>query len=137
MATILSLKSLCWPQIRLHRFCAPRARQLYGVNYYLARKPSQSNQVEMFTAPTGIKVFRNPDARPRVWSVHTIVSVPDYARANDLLSSPSFEMATTSFVTGEPPQVGDCGSGDQIEPLHRSWFSVGSLAIIQRAATGV
>ena len=115
------------------RFWEPRARQLYGVNYYLARKPSQSNQVELFTAPSGIKIFRNPDARPRVWSVHKIVSVPDYGRANDLLSSPSFEMATTSFVTGEPPQLGDCGSGDQVELLNRSWFSVAIRARMQCA----
>ncbi len=115
------------------KFWTPRARQLYGVNYYLARQPSQANQVELFSDPSGIKVFRNPDARPRVWSVHKIVSVPDYDRANDLLSSPSFEMATTSFVTGEPPHLGDCGSGDRIELLKRSWFSVAIRARMQCA----
>jgi len=115
------------------KFWTPRARQLYGVNYYLARKPSQSNQVELFTDPSGIKVFRNPDARPRVWSVHQILSVSDYDRANDLLSSPSFEMATTSFVSGEPPRVEQCGSGDQIELLNRNWFTVAIRARMQCA----
>jgi len=105
-------------------FWTAKARQLYGVNYYLARTPSQTNQVEIFTDPSGIKVFRNPAARPRVWSVHHIVSVPDYARGRELLSSPSFDMATTSFVNGDAPQVERCDSGDQIELLKRSWFSL-------------
>jgi hypothetical protein len=104
-------------------FLTPRARQLYGVNYYVARKPSQPDQVELFTAPSGIKVFRNPNARPRVWSVHRILSVADYKGARELLSSDTFDMVTTSFVNGEPPQVQNCANGDRIELLMRTWFS--------------
>jgi uncharacterized membrane protein YfhO len=33
-------------------------------------------------------------------------------------------MATTSFVNGEAPRVELCDSGDQIELLNRSWFSL-------------
>lgn len=105
-------------------FWTPAARRLFGINYYVARKPSQPDQVDLFTAPSGIKVFRNPNARPRVWSVHHIASVRDYPQARQLLANPSFDMATTTFVNSPPPAVEDCGSQDQVDLLKRTWFSV-------------
>lgn len=106
------------------RFWTPEARRLYGVNYYVARKPAQPNQVEVFTAPSGVKVFRNPEARPRVWTVHNVVSVADYDEATRLLSSPSFDMAASSFLQGEVPTVQSCTSPDQVQLVRRTWFHV-------------
>jgi hypothetical protein len=106
------------------RFWTPEARRLFGVNYYVARKPAQPNQVEVFTAPSGVKVFRNPNARPRVWAVHNIVSVADYDEAIRLLSSPSFDMAANSFLQGEVPTLQSCTSPDQVQLVRRTWFHV-------------
>jgi hypothetical protein len=106
------------------RFWTPRMRQLYGVNYYLARKPSQPDQVELFTSRSGIKVFANPGARPRTWSVHKVLSVPNYERAVDLLSNPAFDMVNTSFVQGQPPPTESCAGPDKIDLIKRTWFSV-------------
>ena len=45
----------------------PEVRRLYGVTYYLARKPAEANQVELFAGASGLKIFENPGARPRTW----------------------------------------------------------------------
>jgi hypothetical protein len=102
----------------------PRTKQLYGVNYLLARKPSQPDQVDLFTAPSGIKVFSNPNARPRVWSVHQIVKVKDYGQARAVLYSPPFDMAKTALLDEQPPSLESCESGDHLELLKRTWFSL-------------
>jgi hypothetical protein len=101
-----------------------QTRLLYGVNYYLARQPSEPDQVALFTAPSGIKVFSNPGARPRVWSVHQVSRVNDFQHAHRLLHSSSFDTATTSFLNVSPPSFEECPAEDHIQLLHRSWFSV-------------
>jgi hypothetical protein len=114
--------SLLTPVFEIN-YWSPRARQLYGVNYYLARQPSQPDQTELFKAPSGIKVFSNPGARPRVWSVHHVSSVDDFEQARALLSRPSFDMAKEAFLKVDAPPMQDCAAEDHVELVHRSWFS--------------
>jgi hypothetical protein len=108
----------------LMRFWEPRARQLFGVNYYVGRTPSQPDQVDIFTAPSGIKVFSNPNGRPRVWSVHRVLRSRGYTQGREMLSHPSFDMSTTAFMDAAVPTLEECGSPDDVELVKRDWFSV-------------
>ncbi len=44
------------------------ARMRFGVNFWIGAKPGRPNQVEVFQSASGLKVYRNPEARPRAWS---------------------------------------------------------------------
>jgi hypothetical protein len=50
----------------------PEVRRLYGVNYYIARKPAGAGQAEVYHSGSGLKVFTNPGAFPRAWAVHKL-----------------------------------------------------------------
>ena len=103
---------------------SPQTGRLYGVNYYIGREPSSPDQLELFTAPSGIKVFSNPGARPRVWSVHHVARINDFQHARLSLDDPSFDAGKMSFLNANPPSLQECPAEDQVQLLHRSWFSV-------------
>ena len=106
------------------RFWEPHARQLFGVNYYVARQPSQPGQSDIFTAPDGIKVFKNSNAQPRVWTVHRIIPVSSYSEARQVLSNPAFDVSNTAFLNESTPQLQPCASPDRLELVKRDWFTV-------------
>jgi len=43
-------------------------KDFYGIRYYLGKQPQRPDQKELFTGRSGLKVFENPTAMPRVWS---------------------------------------------------------------------
>src|SRR6185295_10299462 len=66
-----------------------QARRMYAINFYVARKPSAPEQVEVFAGRSGIKVFRKPDAFPRAWIVHEASSIQHDGQVGVLLDSES------------------------------------------------
>ncbi len=54
-----------------------RMQELLGVQYYFGTKPIRPDQVEVFTAASGRKLFRNPSAFPRTWVVHRVTNSAD------------------------------------------------------------
>jgi Bacterial membrane protein YfhO len=76
-----------------------KMRQLLGVEFRVSRKaPPAGFTQEVFASSSGLKVYRNPDALPRVRVVH---------RAAD------------AALAGPPPQLEDCG-GDVIHSFGRT-----------------
>jgi hypothetical protein len=55
---------------------APQARDFFGVRYFVSRKPNRPDQIEVFQGSSGINIFENPSAYPRVWSVHQVLAAP-------------------------------------------------------------
>jgi hypothetical protein len=98
----------------------PAKRQLFGINYYLGAAALRPDQVEVYTSPvTGLKVFANPNAFPRVWSVHetrAITSEEDIVRE---LSAPRAELAQREFQFGIPPVLATCAGPDDVQLLRR------------------
>jgi hypothetical protein len=43
------------------------APRLFGVEFVVARKPSNASQVVVFTSRSGLNVYRDPSARPPLW----------------------------------------------------------------------
>jgi hypothetical protein len=103
----------------------PKARQLYGVNYFVGRQPGDSSQQPLYTAASGIKVFSNPGARPRVWTVHKAVPVGNWDEARAVFGSPVFDISQATFLDKRDgvASLEDCpASGDQVRLLERtSW----------------
>ena len=70
----------------------------------------------MFEGRSGLKVFENPKAFPRVWVVHAGEQVAD-ARAT--LSDPKFDARHTVFEIGQiPPKLESCDGDDVWMPHH-------------------
>ncbi len=112
----------------------PKTRQLYGVNYYLAKQPADTNQQLVYTAASGIKVFSNPGVRPRAWSVHKVIPVSNWNEAHGLLGDTSFDLSQATFVDrhGKIPTLEDCpASGDQVRMLQRTSWTVKIEANLQ------
>lgn len=100
-----------------------RARQLYGVNYFVAKEPADSGQQLLYTATSGIKVFSNPGARPRVWSVHKAIPVRNSSEARSLLKDPAFDLSEATYLEsrGAVPALENCSaSSDRVRLLERT-----------------
>jgi hypothetical protein len=68
----------------------------------------------VFQSQSGIKIFENPNAFPRVWSVHQSRKVLSETQAHDLLGDPGFEAENEVFLIGEtPPRLASC-TGDEV-----------------------
>ncbi|MCU0245471.1 MAG: hypothetical protein MUC42_02795 [Bryobacter sp.] len=53
-----------------HEFGGQRTQRLFGVTHHVGKAPLREGQVEVFTARSGLKVFKYPDPFPRAWAVH-------------------------------------------------------------------
>jgi hypothetical protein len=90
-----------------------RTALLLNQVYVLARERTRPEQVEVFSDPGGLKVFRNPDALPRAWVVHEVRSVQNRVEAAALLQDPLFEPARSVFLPASeaPPSLESCEGG--------------------------
>jgi hypothetical protein len=101
-----------------------RSRDFFGVRYYFGKTAQSPDLKEVFTGRSGLKVFENPDAYPRVWSVHRAISVAasgDLRRKMDDLAFDPRHVVLLSPAKAQPaPALGACGSNDDdIQmPLH-------------------
>jgi hypothetical protein len=88
-------------------------QNLFGVTHYVGHEADRPGRQEVFTGASGLKVFRNPDALPRAWSVHQVTSVSAAQEANDHVLRPGFNPRIAAVVTGKAPPLEQCG-GDTI-----------------------
>ena len=85
-----------------------RTNQLFGVRYHAGKKPRFTDLKKLFDSRSGIPVWEDPGAQPRLWKVHKIGSVKDVIAAAHHLQEPAFDMAKETFVIGAPPQLETC-----------------------------
>jgi len=84
-------------------------RVLCGVLYTVTRKPASGAQELVFSSSSGLKIYRNPGAFPRVWSVHEVVAE---VRSN-------LDLRRTAFLNGPLPALERCAGEDQLRILER------------------
>jgi hypothetical protein len=101
---------------------SPRGKNFFGIRYYIGKTPERSGFREAFTGRSGLKVFENLSAYPRVWSVHQASSLPGRALLPPAMADSSFDPLRTVLLVGEPPP--DLGSCRPVEedvrmPLHQ------------------
>ena len=97
----------------------PAFTDLFAINYYIGPKPSRDGQEEIFQGAGGLKVYRNPSLRPRVWAVHEAVQVVGPKAVTAALISPDVNPARQTFLTAAPP-LETCGLPDHVRLLERN-----------------
>jgi hypothetical protein len=90
--------------------------QLYGVAYTVTRKAEAPAGAELaFEARNGLKVYRLPNAFPRVWAVHRVSRIKPGDRAED-----HPDPRNEAFVPGQPPALETCTGTDDVRLIGRS-----------------
>ena len=92
------------------------APELFALNYFLGAKPMRSDQQEVFQGRSGLKVYRNPEAFPRFWTVHEAVGVP----ASELISRlQTADLRQEVLLTGAAPALEKCTADDEAKLADR------------------
>jgi Bacterial membrane protein YfhO len=93
---------------------------LFAINYYIGPKPARDGQVEIFQGAGGLKVYRDPNSRPRVWVVHEALQISGPKAVAAALISPDFDPSRRTFLLTPAPQLETCGLPDQVRIVDRN-----------------
>lgn len=94
----------------------PVASNLFGLNYAVGSKAFRAGQIEVFHGASGLNVYRNPDALPRLWTVHRLRAIA----GRDLVSQlASVDLKREVLLKGQPPALDDCSGPDNVALLGR------------------
>jgi hypothetical protein len=86
---------------------------LAGVRYFISKAPMNPSQREVFQGSSGLKVFENPEAFPRAWTVHRTVRYDVMPAAQAFMAEHHDELRTAAVVAGDPPQVSECDASSE------------------------
>lgn len=96
-----------------------QARMLFGVGFYIGRKPTREGQEEVFSGESGLKVYRNPEAFPRAWSVHEAVNVHNDDEVMYYLQRPLSDLRNRVFMYEVLPELEQCHGEDNVSLIRR------------------
>jgi hypothetical protein len=91
-----------------------RIGRMYGLNYVASRTPTRGGLQEMITGKTGIKLWYNPEAFRRAWTVHQIVVAPNERNGADMMNNLPFDLRTTALTVRSKPMLDTCGGADRV-----------------------
>jgi hypothetical protein len=97
----------------------PAARRVLGIRYLIGQTPSGDWNQKVFETKGGAKVFENPGAFPRVWTVHETESGWDRTRWRNSLDNPPFDYRRRAPVNGPSPALESCAAEDFAALLRR------------------
>ncbi len=92
----------------------PRTQDLLGANFSVGRNPSRPDQVKVFAGESGINVYQNPGAFPRVWAVHEAVQVPSYGHLRVAIQNPNWDLRAKAPMLAAPPANLEACGGDDV-----------------------
>ena len=95
-----------------------RLGHMYGLNYTLSRAQPRGGLEDVFTGKTGIKIWHDPGAFPRAWTVHQIMVRPDTQKAVAEVAGGTFDMRTMALTEGPGPPVTACAGEDRVTAVH-------------------
>ncbi len=101
---------------------SPRAKDFFGVRYAFAKAAPRPGLREVFAGRSGEKVFENPTALPRVWSVHQTISLPGRKQISAAMADGTFNPLHTALLESETtPGIDTCrGLDDTVQmPIHQ------------------
>ncbi len=104
-------------------------RMLYGVRYTLARNPTHDGQREVFQGASGIKVYETPEAFPRAWAIHEVVSISSVDQGREFVAEHGNQLQWKALTAGSAPNLQRCpDSPDQVAVTRYRPSSVGISA---------
>ncbi|MFN7919814.1 MAG: YfhO family protein [Bryobacteraceae bacterium] len=98
-----------------------RVRELYGVRYSIAQQP-RAGQREIFAA-NGMKIFEDPSALPRAWTVHRAVLAKDEREAAQMVQGGAAPLREQAVLTGGAPKLEQCSEPDTVEVTRQDLHS--------------
>jgi hypothetical protein len=101
-----------------------RTAMLYGVKYWIGRRPRSADHVDVFTAKSGLKIYQSPTAFPRVWSVHRAMAIASENQVSPTIQDPGFDLLHAAFFLGETPKLSACAGEDQTTLVGSDFNSV-------------
>jgi len=101
-------------------FHRTEARMLYGVAYTLAGQPTTDAGGQVFAGRSGLNVYRNPEAFPRAWAVHKIVTVRDAGEANRIMMQQLPELRDQAVMLGKAPSLAPCPGGHFVDLIEHN-----------------
>jgi hypothetical protein len=106
--------------IMIHEAHTPRTQSIFSVTHYIGQKPQFPYQVEVFKSRDGVSVYENPNALPRVRTVHETKAVPDerWVRAN--IQDTAIDLGKTAIFIGSAPALENCAGQDSVETRERT-----------------
>ena len=116
------------------QFTTERVRLLYGSNFAVARKPTMAGEEEVFRDSTGLIVYKNPLALPRIWTVHEAVVAKDEMDATRLMQDANFDLRKKTFAYEPEKGLQQC-EGDSIQYFTRGINS--TTAIVNMQCPGI
>jgi membrane protein YfhO len=96
-------------------FFAWQSRLLFGVKYTISRKPVIQDGVGVFSGESGIKIYQNPSAFPRAWTVHELVPIRSAADGRAFINDHLSELHSKALTwEKQPPQLATCAGGERV-----------------------
>ncbi len=95
-----------------------RVGRMYGLNYAVGRTLPRAGFHDVYTGKTGIKIWYDPDAFPRAWTVHQIMVASNERSGIDLVNSGKFDLRTTALTLGSRPVLDTCGNADRVTNIN-------------------
>lgn len=88
------------------------ARPLLSVNYLIAKAPESPSQTQVFSGKSGLNVYKDSSAFPRVWTVHSVASAPDQAAVDRQFAGGIEMLRRQAFVSDAAPTLESCEAPD-------------------------
>jgi len=110
--------SLLSETVDLGGWWTQRVGRMYGLNYALARTQPRAGFQDVYTGKTGIKIWHDPDAFPRAWTVHRIVVAKNERSGIDLVNDGTFDLKTTAVTVGSRPVLDACADADRVSDIN-------------------
>jgi hypothetical protein len=120
LETMESIAASMTSNLQQHDMFNPRLRDLLGVRYFMGRKPARPDQTPVFEASTGLKIYTNPNAFPRLWVVHQGEKLPTLEALKGRLNESSFSARDTVALLGQTPPALQPAQLDQADYLRRT-----------------
>lgn len=91
------------------------ALNLFGVEFAIRKQPDAVFRDLVFASSSGLNVYRNPEAFPRAWTVHEVLSMPGRDLLPFWIRDASKDWRHNAFTVGQPPALDRCEAPDRVD----------------------
>jgi uncharacterized membrane protein YfhO len=92
-----------------------RTQRLFGVSYFIGKKPKFPDQRLLFQGSNGINVYLTPGAFERAWSIHKTVKVQNQDEFRGFISDEKNDLHTTAAFLNRVPELESCEGAEVVQ----------------------
>jgi uncharacterized membrane protein YfhO len=92
-----------------------RTQQLFGVSYFIGKKPKFGDQRLLFQGSNGINVYLTPGAFERAWSIHKTFKVQNQDEFRGFISDEKNDLHTTAPFLKRVPELETCEGTELVQ----------------------